>query len=246
MISPQLVAFVFTAHRFFFEPIMNRDESTKNRVLLAAGPIFARKGFAQATVREICDAANVNLASINYYFGDKQRLYIETVILAREQRAEQFPFPSWSDETLPEVKLKEFVGLMLRRVVVMQTVPWQVGLLMREILKPTEACQQLVEEYFRPIFERLLRIVDELVDRPLTTLQRTQIGFSIIGQCLHYRFSAGVISMMVEEKRRQEYFDLENLTNHITEFSIAAIRNLHDIEAAQAETTAVSARETDK
>ena len=225
---------------------MSRDETTKNRVLLAAGPIFARKGFAQATVREICDAANVNLASINYYFGDKQQLYIETVILAREQRAQEFPFPSWAEETLPEVKLREFVGLMLRRVVVMETIPWQVGLLMREILNPTEACQQLVEDYFRPIFERLLRIVDELVDSPLTTLQRTQIGFSIIGQCLHYRFSAGVISMMVEESRRQEYFDLENLTNHITEFSIAAIRNLQDIQSAGVESAKVPAMETDK
>jgi len=205
---------------------MTREENTKNRILAAAGPIFARCGFQQATVREICDAANVNLASINYYFGDKQQLYIDSVILAREQRAQQFPFPSWSDDTLPEIKLRKFVGMLLKRVVIMQTIPWQVQLLMREILNPTEACRQLVEDYFRPIFERLLRIVDELAEQPLSDLQRTQIGFSIIGQCLHYRFSAGVISLMVQEEQRDECFDWEELTNHITEFSLAAIRNL--------------------
>ena len=205
---------------------MQTDESTKSRILFAAGPIFARKGFKQATVREICDAAKVNLASINYYFGDKQQLYIDTVVLAREQRAKQFPYPSWSDDTLPDVKLRQFVGMLLKRVVVMQTIPWQVQLLMREILNPTEACKQLVEDYFRPIFDRLLSIVDELAERPLPTFRRTQIGFSIIGQCLHYRFSAGVISMMVNEDQRHECFDWEELTNHITEFSLAAIRNL--------------------
>ncbi len=205
---------------------MQTDESTKSRILFAAGPIFARKGFKQATVREICDAAKVNLASINYYFGDKQQLYIDTVVLAREQRAKQFPFPSWSDDTLPDVKLRQFVGMLLKRVVVMQTIPWQVQLLMREILNPTEACKQLVEDYFRPIFDRLLSIVDELAEQPLPTFRRTQIGFSIIGQCLHYRFSAGVISMMVNEDQRRECFDWEELTNHITEFSLAAIRNL--------------------
>ena len=205
---------------------MNREDSTKNRILAAAGPIFARRGFQQATVREICDAANVNLASINYYFGDKQQLYIDSVILAREQRAQQFPFPSWSDDTSPEVKLRTFVGMLLKRVVVMQTIPWQVQLLMREILNPTEACRQLVEDYFRPIFDRLLRIVDELAEEPLPQLRRTQIGFSIIGQCLHYRFSAGVISLMVHEDHREECFDWDELTNHITEFSLAAIRNL--------------------
>ena len=205
---------------------MQTDESTKSRILFAAGPIFARKGFKQATVREICDAAKVNLASINYYFGDKQQLYIDTVVLAREQRAKQFPFPSWSDDTLPDVKLRQFVGMLLKRVVVMQTIPWQVQLLMREILNPTEACKQLVEDYFRPIFDRLLSIVDELAEQPLPTFRRTQIGFSIIGQCLHYRFSAGVISMMVNEDQRRECFDWEELTNHITEFSLVAIRNL--------------------
>ena len=205
---------------------MQTDESTKSRILFAAGPIFARKGFKQATVREICDAAKVNLASINYYFGDKQQLYIDTVVLAREQRAKQFPYPSWSDDTLPDVKLRQFVGMLLKRVVVMQTIPWQVQLLMREILNPTEACKQLVEDYFRPIFDRLLSIVDELAEQPLPKFRRTQIGFSIIGQCLHYRFSAGVISMMVNEDQRHECFDWEELTNHITEFSLAAIRNL--------------------
>lgn len=212
---------------------MRREETTKNRILFAAGPIFARKGFHQATVREICDAASVNLASINYYFGDKQQLYIDSVILAREQRAQQFPFPSWSEETLPEVKLREFVGMLLKRVVVMQTIPWQVQLLMREILNPTEACQKLVEDYFRPIFERLLKIVDEIAEQPLTTLRRTQTGFSIIGQCLHYRFSAGVISLMVDEDQRDECFDWEELTNHITEFSLAAIRNLEAASAVE-------------
>jgi hypothetical protein len=134
---------------------------------------------------------------------------------------------------LPEIKLREFVGMLLKRVVVMQTIPWQVQLLMREILNPTEACQQLVEDYFRPIFERLLTIVDEIADQPLTTLRRTQVGFSIIGQCLHYRFSAGVISLMVDEDQRDECFDWEELTNHITEFSLAAIRNLEAVSAVE-------------
>ena len=53
------------------------DESTRNRILEAAGPVFATKGFRGSTVREICDAAKVNVASINYHFGDKSHLYVE-------------------------------------------------------------------------------------------------------------------------------------------------------------------------
>ncbi len=54
-------------------------DDARTRILNTAGPIFAHKGYEAATVREICDQAEVNLASVNYYFGGKERLYIETV-----------------------------------------------------------------------------------------------------------------------------------------------------------------------
>ncbi len=46
-------------------------EEAKARLLHTAGEIFAEKGFHAATVREICQQAQVNIASVNYYFGDK-------------------------------------------------------------------------------------------------------------------------------------------------------------------------------
>jgi AcrR family transcriptional regulator len=201
------------------------ETSTKNRILMAAGPIFARKGFDAATVRDICDVAGVNLASINYYFGDKQQLYIDTVFLAREMRVQHAPFPEWTGDTAPEEKLRGFVRSILKRLVAMESVPWQVHLLMREILQPTEACRQLVEEYFRPVFVTLLDIVDQLAESTLPNFKRQQIGFSIIGQCIHYRLASGIMSILLSESEYREHYDLEELTNHITDFSIAAIRN---------------------
>ena len=202
------------------------QSKAKKRILLAAGPIFARKGFKNATVREICDSAGVNVASVNYYFGDKQQLYLETVILARQMRVEQAPFPKWNEETPPESKLRDFIRILLRRFVAMETVPWQVHLLVRETLNPTEACEKLVEEYFRPFFNRLLSIVDELAEQPLPEIQRQKIGFSIIGQCVHYRFSSGVMSMLLDDDEYEKHFDLDELTNHISEFSLGAVQRL--------------------
>ena len=60
---------------------------------IAAGEIFAERGFDGTTVRDICQRAGANIAAVNYYFGDKQRLYVEAVVQAHRWRMEQFPLP---------------------------------------------------------------------------------------------------------------------------------------------------------
>lgn len=207
---------------------MSNADSTKQKILLAAGPIFAKRGFQSATVREICDAANVNLASINYYFGDKQKLYIDAVVHARQMRAKQVPFPKWNEMTEPEAKLRDFVAILLNRLGAMKSEPWQVRLLIREVLQPTEACRKLVEEYFRPFLEMLMSIIDEILCTRLPEHQRLQLAFSIVGQCMYYRFARDVATMVIEEKGFDDDFDIEQLTHHITEFSLGALYRIRE------------------
>lgn len=47
----------------------------RERILLAALRLFADKGYASASVRDIAHAADANVAAIGYYFGDKAGLY---------------------------------------------------------------------------------------------------------------------------------------------------------------------------
>ena len=58
---------------------MSSPDDPRRRLLETAGQIFAEKGFDGATVREICRRAGVNIAAVNYYFRDKEQLYIEAV-----------------------------------------------------------------------------------------------------------------------------------------------------------------------
>jgi AcrR family transcriptional regulator len=53
------------------------QEETRWRLLQAATEVFAEVGYHAATTREICKRADVNLASIHYYYGDKAELYRE-------------------------------------------------------------------------------------------------------------------------------------------------------------------------
>src|SRR5258706_5675831 len=55
------------------------QNETCRRLLTAASEQFARHGFASARVRQIVEAANVNVAAVNYYFGGKEGLYRATL-----------------------------------------------------------------------------------------------------------------------------------------------------------------------
>jgi AcrR family transcriptional regulator len=46
----------------------------------AAEKLFADNGFNATSLREITTAAKVNLAAVNYHFGDKESLYREVVL----------------------------------------------------------------------------------------------------------------------------------------------------------------------
>jgi AcrR family transcriptional regulator len=198
-------------------------EDAKTRLLQAAGPIFAEKGFQGATVREICDRAGVNVASINYYFGDKERLYIETVKEARRIKADRTPFPVWPDGVAPETKLRQFIHTLLERMLSADAAPWPTRLMMREILDPTSACRELAQEYFRPEFEMLLSILDEMLPPEVPDHRRRQIGFSVVGQCAFYRLAGGVVAALVDEAELARHYHAEELTEHITRMTLAAL-----------------------
>jgi len=50
-------------------------QEARRRILLTALALFADKGFAKTSTREIAQAAGANIAAISYYFGDKAGLY---------------------------------------------------------------------------------------------------------------------------------------------------------------------------
>jgi len=199
-------------------------DDTRRQILNAAGPIFAERGFQAATIREICKAASVNVAAVNYYFGDKECLYLESVRLASEQQVQRFPLPQRRPESSAEVRLYDFILTLLTRLLDKDQ-PWQTRLMMREILRPTSACRELVEGHMRPQFERLLHVLSELVSPDTPPTQLRQIGFSVVGQCLHYRVANSVITMMIPEDEIASDFSTSQLADHIWQFTIAALRH---------------------
>jgi TetR/AcrR family transcriptional regulator, regulator of cefoperazone and chloramphenicol sensitivity len=198
-------------------------DTTRERIAIAAGEIFAERGFVGTTVRDICQRAGANVAAVNYYFGDKQRLYVEAVCQAHRWRMEQFPLPPWGEGTPPETKLADFIVTFVRRVRSGPDGTWHSKLMMREMANPTEACAELVQSSIRPQFEILLRILSELSPACAAQDELRLTAFSIVGQCLFYHFADPVIRNLLSATD-YESLDINRVARHITEFSLAAIK----------------------
>ncbi|HEY3395177.1 MAG TPA: CerR family C-terminal domain-containing protein [Lacipirellulaceae bacterium] len=201
----------------------NDLDTKRERIVEAAGELFAVRGFDATTVRDICQAADANVAAVNYYFGDKQRLYVEAVIRAHRWRMERVKLPTWSADTTPEQKLADFIKTFIRRVRSGPGDTWHTRLIMREIGNPSAACAKLVQSSIRPQFEILLSILVELLPDAADAEKLRLMAFSIVGQCLFYHFADPVIRNLLSE---EEYaaLEIDRLADHITQFSLQAIK----------------------
>src|SRR5688572_23935590 len=83
----------------------------RQRLLESAEELFAQRGFDGTTVREICDRAGMNVAAINYHFGDKEALFVEAVKSAYACATAGLP-PTWPPGTPAVEKLRTFIRLM--------------------------------------------------------------------------------------------------------------------------------------
>jgi AcrR family transcriptional regulator len=198
-------------------------DTKRDRIVDAAGELFAERGFDGTTVRDICQAADANVAAVNYYFGDKQRLYIEAVVRAHRWRMERVKMPDWPVRTTPEQKLADFIKTFIRRVRSGPGDTWHTRLIMREIGNPSAACTELVQSSIRPQFEILLSILGELLPDETDAEKLRLVAFSIVGQCLFYHFADPVIRNLLGA---DEYaaLEIDKLADHITQFSLQTIR----------------------
>jgi len=202
------------------------DRDTRRRVLEAAGPIFAARGFEATSVRDICDRAGANVSAVNYHFRNKEQLYVEAVRHAYESVAERVPLPTFPPGLPAGQRLRLFVRTMLQRLEFAET-GWQGDLIMREVTHPTGgACAEFVRDFVRPAFGMLQSILDGLLPPDVPVDKRRLLGQSVIGQVLHRHHARHVMRLLLgEEERKRVTADV--WADHVTEFSLAALERLY-------------------
>ena len=168
------------------KPLRSDGLEARTRLLDAALALFADKGFAKTSIREIAQAAQVNVASISYYFGDKAGLYRAVWTDPRcnpDCNSAQYADPNMSLPDALQVMLRGFVESLKQGELTQRSMK----LHFREMLEPTGVWQQEIDNNIKPSHMALVSLLCRhmTMAEPDDDIHRLAFSIAGLGMMLH-------------------------------------------------------------
>jgi AcrR family transcriptional regulator len=196
---------------------------TRERLLDVAERVFAERGFAGASVREITDGAEANLGAINYYFRSKENLYAE--VFQRRIAEVHGPFLGSlrNDRDLTEGGLEAALAAFGKAF----TAPHEdpafsrriLNLCSRELIEVQLPAGLFMREFVTPLIEMIMDIVRRA--RPDLDENVTRgCAHSFLAQLLHIVKGAHAAGTDIA------LAPMEEQLAHVVRFTAAAIRHI--------------------
>jgi TetR/AcrR family transcriptional regulator, regulator of cefoperazone and chloramphenicol sensitivity len=198
-------------------------ETTRARLLDAAGEIFAEVGYHRATLREICTRAGVNGALVNYHFGDKLELYSEVLQGLVSSARIKAVRAAMEQKAPPEDILRQVIKLRLRGVLAGDQVGWLFRILSHEIARPTPAMTRIVNGVMRPIYHQLCEVVGAILGSEADSERTRLCAHSVMGQVIIYVLAGPFLSRLWPELKMTPG-RVDQLADHISDFSLAYLQ----------------------
>lgn len=221
LIAPPISPTATTSHA---EKVLRTDGlEARNRLLESALSLFAEKGFAKTSTREIAQLAKVNISAISYYFGDKANLY-RTV----------FNDPRVNPSIEPEFFAQEELGLedAITFLVHTFTDTLKQGdlaqsclkLHLREMLEPTGLWMEEIDSMIKPTHLAMVQFLCRQLNviKPDDDMHR--LAFALSGLALTMMVNGDVIqcvrpSLIAKEKAIDLY------AQRLVEYGLAMCEN---------------------
>ncbi|MBY0494832.1 MAG: CerR family C-terminal domain-containing protein [Cyanobacteria bacterium] len=195
---------------------------TRQRLIDAAAPLFADKGFQNVTVREICKASNANVAAVNYHFGDKAGLYRAVVTFAIQIMLETNELSQRAGDGLsPEEQLRGFVRVFVSRLTGEGPNAWIHRLMAREMERPTDVLDQVMQQVLKPRIEYLCGVIGAIMRVPPNDPSVMRCVTSLQVQCL---VAARPVPKPIAKSLGTGPHDLDTMIDHIVQFSLGGMR----------------------
>ncbi|MDX1564170.1 MAG: CerR family C-terminal domain-containing protein [Phycisphaeraceae bacterium] len=203
------------------------DPNTIERLLEAAESLFAEKGFAATSVRDITQAADCNVSAVNYHFDSKQKLYeqvferrLQVLRTVRLEAVGRVIEDAAGHNDL-SVLLGAFAEAFLAPLLDPKHGPRTVRLMMRELVTPRLPEGMILSRLIEPIREAMVSAMVRCVPG-LSESRALLCLHSFIGQLVHVLQMTRIHSLGGPGSFRQ--ISLEDVLKHVVCFSVAGMR----------------------
>jgi AcrR family transcriptional regulator len=140
------------------KPLRSDGAEARNRLLDAAMRLFAEHGFAKTSTRDIAEAAQVNISSISYYFGDKAGLY-RAVFTDPRSNPDIDPAIFDDPNTPLALVFQHLLGSMVGPLKAADLMQCCAKLHFREMLEPTGVWLEEIDLVIKPAHTGLVRLL---------------------------------------------------------------------------------------
>jgi AcrR family transcriptional regulator len=189
-------------------------EETQERLLDTAAQLFARRGFAGVSMRDIASAVGITQAAIYHHFANKDALYIGAITYLFEKLTLGIGDQMAAIEE-PHERLELLTATMLG---ILEEDPRFRRIYMRELLEGDEdRLAALAENTFAAFYEPLYTLMGELAPGRDPQL----LIFSLFGMVFHH-LEARKLGPHLPHSKPQEH-ELPALATHITQLFLYGI-----------------------
>ena len=197
---------------------MTAKETTRERILKVTKELLNKEGIGSLSIRKIASGAGVNVASINYHFGSKNKLLFECmkdVVEKLEKTLLIFDDDSLSEENRVKIYLYNVADVIINDAAIQASMS---KTFVSDIEFPDVLIQFITRFYsrFKEFLENYLKIHDEEILSMIVEQTISAIWFPIIS----YRTSIKITGInFKEEIARKKYIDLlvENIKGRARE-----------------------------
>ncbi len=202
-------------------------EPVRERLLDTAERLFSEHGFEATSVRDLASAAGCNIASVNYYFGGKEKLYEEVfrrhLIPMTDVRVASIDKVMAESNGSPqlEVLLKAFADAFIEPLADEAKASRFMKLMIREMIDNHLPSDLFVKDVIIPT----LSAMQTGLVRACPGLDESKVPLivlSIIGQLVQAVQSERMLGKTADANVPR--FHLATLIDHIVKFSAAGIR----------------------
>jgi TetR/AcrR family transcriptional regulator, regulator of cefoperazone and chloramphenicol sensitivity len=200
----------------------SEDRETRARLLDAAARLFAERGYARVTVRDICKKARANVAAVNYHFGGKDGLYRAVMRHAMETMQATTEAARVAGRDLPAAeRIRAYVSVFADRLLGVHHETWIHQLMLREMSDPTPALAMVAEEVLKPRMMYLSSAIAELLQCAPDDPRVLRCALSVTSQFNSMLWTKDVATLLNAEDGVPG--SMGEIAEHIARFSLGGM-----------------------